>query len=188
MSIELVGPFPDGVDPEDYDRLRRRVLWSFPTGLFVVGSTAEIDGARRHNLMTANLVVQVATRPKLVAVAVETEALTARLVRAGRCFAVSVLAREDRAMVRRFVKPVTDVVLGEGGRPVSMAGEAVKLGATGAPILERAVAWVDCRLHSADELGSHVLVIGEVVAVVGPPGEDAVEVLRMEDTRMSYGG
>ena len=77
MSTDLVGPFPEGVDPDDYDRLRRRVLWSLPTGLFVVGSTAEIDGARRHNLMTANLVVQVATRPKLVAVALETEALTA---------------------------------------------------------------------------------------------------------------
>jgi len=188
VSTDLVGPFPEGVDPDDYDRLRRRVLWSLPTGLFVVGSTAEIDGARRHNLMTANLVVQVATRPKLVAVALETEALTAQLVRAGRCFAVSVLSREDRAVVRRFVKPVTDVILDEEGRPVSMAGEAVKPGASGAPILDRAVGWVDCRLHSADELGSHVLAIGEVVGVGGPPGEDAVEVLRMEDTRMNYGG
>ena len=61
-----VGPFPEGRDPEEYDRLRRRVLWSLPTGLFVVGSRA---GARR-NLMTCNWVMQVATTPKLVAVAV----------------------------------------------------------------------------------------------------------------------
>ena len=87
MTTELLGPFPEGVDPDEYDRLRRRVLWSIPTGLFVVGSTAEVDGERRYNLMTANLVVQVATRPKLLGVAIETEALTARLVRAGRCFA-----------------------------------------------------------------------------------------------------
>ena len=93
-----------GLAEDAYDRLRRRVLWSMPTGLFVVGTTAEIDGERRYNLMTANLVVQVATRPKLLAVAVEASALTARLAQAGQCFAVSLLARSDRAVVRRFVK------------------------------------------------------------------------------------
>jgi flavin reductase (DIM6/NTAB) family NADH-FMN oxidoreductase RutF len=188
VSADLVGPFPDGVDPDDYDRLRRRVLWSFPTGLFVIGTTALIDGQRVHNLMTANLVVQVATRPKLVAVALETEAVTARLARAGRCFSVSLLARSDRAVVRRFAKPVKDVTLDEAGRPVAMAGEPVEVARTGAPILAGALAWVDCRLHSLDELGSHVLVIGEVLGVGGPPGEDGAEVLRMEDTKMHYGG
>ena len=41
-----VGPYPDGVtSPEqqvDYDKLRRRVLWKMPSGLYVIGST---DGA-----------------------------------------------------------------------------------------------------------------------------------------------
>lgn len=189
MSGDLVGPFPDGVeDPDAYDRLRRRVLWSFPTGLFVVGSTGPLDGAVRHNLMTANLVVQVATEPKLVAVAVESGALTARLVRAGGCFSVSVLAREDRAVVRRFVKPVTDTTVGDDGRPIEMAGQPVTVATTGAPILAGAMAWIDCRLHSADELGSHVLFLGEVVDVGGPSGEEDRDVLRMEDTRMNYGG
>jgi flavin reductase (DIM6/NTAB) family NADH-FMN oxidoreductase RutF len=188
MTDDLVGPFPDGADRDAYDRLRRRVLWSFPTGLFVVGSTGVLDGEPRHNLMTANLVVQVATRPKLVAVAVEVGAVTARLIQAGGCFAVSVLAREDRAVVRRFVKPVTEVTLGDDGQPVAMAGEPVTTATTGAPILAGAPAWVDCRLHSADELGSHTLFVGEVVDVGGPPGDDAPPVLRMEDTRMSYGG
>jgi flavin reductase (DIM6/NTAB) family NADH-FMN oxidoreductase RutF len=188
MTTELLGPFPEGVDPDEYDRLRRRVLWSIPTGLFVVGSTAEVDGERRYNLMTANLVVQVATRPKLLGVAIETEALTARLVRAGRCFAVSFLAREDRAVVRRFVKPVAEAILDQDDRPTAMAGEPVKQARTGAPVLAGAVAWVDCRLHSLDELGSHVLAIGEVVDVGGPAGEDEAPILRMEDTRLNYGG
>jgi flavin reductase (DIM6/NTAB) family NADH-FMN oxidoreductase RutF len=185
---DLVGPFPDGADPDAYDRLRRRVLWSFPTGLFVIGSAGELDGERRHNLMTANLVVQVATDPKLVAVAVEVAAVTARLISSGGCFAVSVLARGDRAVVRRFVKPVTDVALDDLGVPTEMAGHAVRVGATGAPILAAAVASVDCRLHSVEHLGSHDLCIGEVVGVDGPAGDEAVEVLRMEDTRMNYGG
>jgi len=186
VSPELVGPFPDGVDPEAYDRLRRRVLWSFPTGLFVVGSAGVLERDRRHNLMTANLVVQVATAPKLVAVSIEVGALTARLVRAGAAFSVAALARSDRAVVRRFVKPVDEVEVDGEGRPLTMAREAVFVARTGAPILSRAVAWVDCSLRELLELGSHVLAIGEVVAAGGRPGE--AEVLRMEDTKMNYGG
>ena len=186
MSPELVGPFPPGVDPEDYDRLRRRVLWSFPTGLFVIGTAGEIDGERRHNLMTANLVVQVATSPKLVAVAIETGAVSAALAASGRCFAVSALAREDRTVVRRFVKPVDDVVYDPEGCPTAMAGEAVRVVRTGAPVLTRAALFVDCTVRELVELGSHVLAVGEVVDAGGRPGEE--EILRMEDTKMNYGG
>ena len=45
-----VGPFPDDADPDAYDRLRRRVLWTMPYGLYIVGSR---DGDRR-NAMTLN--------------------------------------------------------------------------------------------------------------------------------------
>jgi len=34
-----VPPFPEGADPDEYDRLRRRVLRKMPSGLYVVGST-----------------------------------------------------------------------------------------------------------------------------------------------------
>lgn len=167
------------------DRLRRRVLWSLPTGLYVVGSRS----GDRWNLMTANLCVQVAVEPALVAVAVDASSVTARLVRDGGCFSVSLLARADRAVVRRFVKPVpaADVVLDEGGDALSMAGEDVLVGRTGAPVLARAVAWLDCALRHRLALGSHDLCVGEVVAVGGPE-EDLPPVLRMEDTRMHYGG
>src|SRR5579871_4368123 len=100
----LVGPVPEGRDPEEYDRRRRRVLWSLPTGLYVLGSAA----AGRRNLMTLNWAMQVATDPKLVAVSVEAAAVTHGLVEAGEAFALSILGREDRAIVRKFVKPVDD--------------------------------------------------------------------------------
>jgi len=38
-----IGPFPPGVETDEekeYDKLRRRVLWSFPSGLFILGSRA----------------------------------------------------------------------------------------------------------------------------------------------------
>ena len=171
---------PEEVD----DRLRRRVLWAMPSGLYVVGSAA----GGRANLMTASLAIQVATEPKLVAVAVDATSLTCTLVVQGGGFSLSLLARDDRALVRRFVKPVPEAeVSTDGEAVVSMLGEPVEVHATGAPVLARAVAWLDCALFQRLELGSHDLFVGEVVAVGGPCAE-MPPVLRMEDTRMSYGG
>ena len=71
-----VGPYPPGVEgPEaedEYDRLRRRVLWSLPYGLYIVGSRA----GERRNGMTINFVSQVSMNPKLMGIGVEAEAVT----------------------------------------------------------------------------------------------------------------
>jgi flavin reductase (DIM6/NTAB) family NADH-FMN oxidoreductase RutF len=171
---------PDGSDDE-LDRHRRRVLWALPTGLYLIGSRQGDD----VNLMTANLVVQVCLEPKLVGVALERESVTAALVEAGGGFTVSLLARADRDVVRRFVKPVTDIERAPDGVVLALSGQPVtEVGADRRPVLSAAAAHLDCRLTGADVLGSHVFCIGEVVGVGGEPAE----VLRMEDTRMHYGG
>jgi len=170
-------------------RLRRRVLWSMPTGLYLIGSRAVVDGEVQRNLMTASLVMQVATDPTLVGVSVDVEAVSNRLVSAGGCFSISLLDRADRAVVRRFVKPVpaAAIVTGDDGRALSMAGEEVFEQATGAPILLRSPGWLDCEVRHRLDLGSHSLFVGEVVAV-GARDTELPGILRMEDTRMSYGG
>ncbi|HEX3981123.1 MAG TPA: flavin reductase family protein [Acidimicrobiales bacterium] len=196
MSEGYEGPVPDGRDPDEYDRLRRRVLWSLPTGLFVVGSRS----GDRRNLMTANWVMQVAIVPKLVAVSVERGSVTASLIEEGGGFSVSVLSRADRALVRRFVKPVEDIETDGAGVVQTMQGESVRELSGGLPRLVAAVAWLACRLRHTDNWGgaddvppaSHLLFVGEVVdAGERAPGGgvgDRPEVLRMEDTRMNYGG
>ena len=175
---EPVGPIPAGADPVEYDKLRRRVLWTFPSGLYVIGSRA----GDRRNAMTANWVTQLSADPKLLGVSVEREALTHQLIADGRCFTVNVINREDRAIVRKFTKPVD---VDETARTLN--GFAFHEGATGAPILDQAVAFVDCRLERAVELGAHTLFVGEVVDAGFTAAEDT-PVLRMEDTRMNYGG
>jgi flavin reductase (DIM6/NTAB) family NADH-FMN oxidoreductase RutF len=195
------GPTGDGEEAEDaYDRLRRRVLWALPTGLFVVGSRAGDD----RNLMTCNWVLQVATIPKLVAVAVEAGSVTRGLIERGGSFSVSLLARSDRALVRRFVKPVRDVETDGRGVAVRLQGEPVTEVGGGLPVLTAAVAWLTCSVRSLTEwdhlvvggadpsVASHVLVVGEVVGAgatdrLGGASEDDT-VLSMADTRMSYGG
>jgi flavin reductase (DIM6/NTAB) family NADH-FMN oxidoreductase RutF len=172
----------DTDSPEDeLDRHRRRVLWAMPTGLYLIGSRAGDE----VNLMTANLVVQVCIEPKLVAVALEHEATTMRLVREGGAFSVSLLPRTERAVVRHFVKPVREVERDAAGAVVTMSGHAVReIGPHKLPVLAAAAGHLYCPLTRTEELGSHVLCIGEVVEVGGEPSD----VLRMEDTRMHYGG
>ena len=178
ISTGPVGPFPPGADPEEYDKLRRRVLWTMPYGLYVVGSRA----GDRRNGMTLNWVTQLSFDPKLVGIAVEQGAFTHELVDEGGVFSLCIVDREDRAIVRKFTKPVeVDVEAG------TMNGFAFHDGRTGAPVLDQAVAYVDCEVRERVATGSHTLFVGEVVDA-GFQKPEETPVLRMEDTRMIYGG
>lgn len=179
QSAEPIGPFPEGTDPVEYDKLRRRVLWKFPSGLYVIGSRSGDE----RNLMTANLVCQVSLDPKLIGVSIEVDALTHRLVSEGGAFTVNVLSREERAIVRKFTKPVeADLEAGTlNGFPFHDATTS------GCPVLDVALAFVDCRVWRPVECGTSTFFIGEVMDARFQADEET-EVLRMEDTRMNYGG
>ena len=174
----IVGPVPEGRDADDYDKLRRRVLWAMPSGLYVLGSRS----GERRNGMTLNWATQVSFDPKLIAVSVEKEAFTHELLLEGGVFALNLVDREDRAIVRKFTKPV-EVDL----EARTLNGFAFHDGLSGAPVLDQAAAYVDCIVRQKVDLGGHTLFLGEVVDAGFEKPEDT-GVLRMEDTRMNYGG
>jgi flavin reductase (DIM6/NTAB) family NADH-FMN oxidoreductase RutF len=174
----IVGPVPDGSEPEEYDKLRRRVLWKMPSGLYVLGSRA----GDRRNGMTVNWVTQLSFDPKLVGVSVEREAFTHELVVEGGVFTVNLVAQEDRAIVRKFTKPV-DVDLDAR----TLNGFPFHDGVTGAPVLDQAVAVVECEVRQTVDLGGHSLFVGEIVDCAFLRDEET-PVLSMDDTRMNYGG
>jgi flavin reductase (DIM6/NTAB) family NADH-FMN oxidoreductase RutF len=178
LSSGPVGPFPAGADPEAYDRMRRRVLWTMPSGLYIVGSRA----GERRNAMTCNWVTQLGFDPKLLGISVEKDAVTHELISDGGVFALCIVDREDRAIVRKFTKPV-EVDL----EARTLNGFPFHDGVSGAPILDQAVAYVDCGLHVTTDVGSHSLFIGQIVDS-GFQKDEETPVLRMEDTRMNYGG
>jgi flavin reductase (DIM6/NTAB) family NADH-FMN oxidoreductase RutF len=177
----IIGPFPEGVTSEeaqaDYDKLRRRVLWSMPYGLYVVGSRS----GDRRNLMTLNFATQVSFDPKLVGIGVDKAAVTHELIGEGGSFVLNTVSREDRAIIRKFTKPV------EQGDDGTLNGFAYHDGRTGAPVLDQAVAWIDCEVRNPVDCGGHTFFVGEVVDCGFQQAEDT-PVLRMEDTRLSYGG
>ena len=178
-----VGPYPDGVDTDEqqveYDKLRRRVLWKMPSGLYVIGST---DRGDRRNGMTTNWVTQLSFDPKWIGVGIEAGALTHELVSTSGVFSICLIDREDRAIVRKFTKPV-EVDL--GARTLNDIPYTER--ATGAPILTQSAAFLDCEVRERLQAGDHTFFVGEVVDAGFLKPEDT-EVLRMEDTRMNYGG
>ena len=82
------------------------------------------------------------------------------------------------------MKPVE--VVRDGDR-LELNGFACRVGRTGAPLVEQAVAFVECEVRNVVDCGGHSLFVGEVVDAGFQKAEDTA-VLRMEDTRMSYGG
>ena len=153
-----------------------KVMWAIPNVLCLVGSRA----ADERNGMTTSWVTQVSMEPVLVAISVDSTAVTNRLIRDGGAFSVNLWSREDTKVFRRFSKPAED----DG---TALNGYAVRDGSTGVPIFEDAIAWIECWLADTIDVGTHDLFLGEVVDAA-IEDDAAGLVARMEDTRMKYGG
>jgi flavin reductase (DIM6/NTAB) family NADH-FMN oxidoreductase RutF len=172
---------------------RRRLLWSMPTGIYVVGTTGGAPGA--FNLMTQSLAVQVATEPCVLALAIDVTAVTHANVLATGVATLSILRRDQRDLVRRFVKPVGEIELDAEGRPRTMAGVDVLVAASGAPYLADAAGCLDLCVIDRVGYASHTLFCCEVRGAAvsaevleGPASAHHAAILRMEDTKMNYGG
>jgi flavin reductase (DIM6/NTAB) family NADH-FMN oxidoreductase RutF len=152
-----------------------KVLWKIPNVLCLVGSRSGDE----RNGMTQSWVTQVSMEPVLVAVSVDTSAVTNRLIREGGSFSVNLWNRDDTRPFVKFSKPAEFDGDALNGRPI-------REGSTGVPIFTEAVAWMECRLHQTIECGTHDLFLGEVIAAAVE--DDDALIARMEDTRMKYGG
>ena len=159
------------------DTTLNKTLWKIPNALCLLGSRA----GDTWNGMTQSWLTQVSMEPVLLAAAVDTKALTNRLVREGGAFSINLWPRDDTRVFVKFSKPAKKEGMTLNGRPI-------REGITGVPVFEEAAVFFECRLWRIVECGTHDLFLGEVVdAGFGPYGEE-VEVARMEDTRMKYGG
>jgi 3-hydroxy-9,10-secoandrosta-1,3,5(10)-triene-9,17-dione monooxygenase reductase component len=126
----------------------REVLGRFPTG--VVAVTAH-DGSTPLGL-TIGSFMSVSLEPQLVAFCIAGSSSTWPLMRHLGHFCVNVIGSDDAGMCERF-----------GRRDVDrFEGQAWRLSPGGSPILENAIAWVDCLAETLVPLGDHELVVGRV--------------------------
>lgn len=129
--------------------------------------------------MTASWVTQVSMEPVLIGVGVDNKAVTHRLITEGGSFSVNLWSAEDTRVFVKFSKPATRDGNTLNERPV-------RQGKTGAPIFDDAVAWMDCEVRQAVDMGTHTFFVGELVDA-GMVDEEQ-RAAAMSDTRMKYGG
>ncbi len=161
------------------DELVNRATWKIPNALALVGSRAGDE----WNGMTTSWITQVSMAPVLLGIGVDNGAVTHRLISDGGSFTVNLWSADDTRVFVKFSKPA-ELDLGA----MTLNGRPVRAGATGAPIFVDAVAWFDCEVRQAIDLGTHTLFIGEVVDAGIADGAEEVRVASMSDTRMKYGG
>lgn len=109
------------------------------------------------NAMTVRMATQVSTRPPCLALSIRKRSLTYEFIQSSEAFAVSILAQGQELL---------------GGHFGLHSGRAVHkfvalehfFGVTGAPILTHCSAWMECRVCASHEIGSQMLVIGEVLS------------------------
>jgi flavin reductase (DIM6/NTAB) family NADH-FMN oxidoreductase RutF len=159
------------------DELVNRATWKIPNALAIIGSRAGDE----WNGMTASWVTQVSMEPVLIGVGIDNTAVTHRLVQAGGSFTVNLWSADETKVFVKFSKPaVFDAAA------MTLNGRDVREGTTGAPVFADAIAYLDCAVRAAHDLGTHTLFIGEVVDA-GISDDDA-RAAAISDTRMKYGG
>jgi flavin reductase (DIM6/NTAB) family NADH-FMN oxidoreductase RutF len=131
----------------------RRVMGRFATGVTVVTT---LDGDQPHG-MTANAVASVSLRPPLVLVCVDRAADSHDIIDRAGLFALNVLSRDQQPLSDRFA-------VKEGESAHGLEGVPHHAGATGAPILDGAIAFLECRVAERYPGGDHTIFLGEVVA------------------------
>jgi flavin reductase (DIM6/NTAB) family NADH-FMN oxidoreductase RutF len=143
-------------DPNDPRRFRD-VLGQYPTGVSVITSTQQ-DGT--HAGFVVGTFTSVSLDPPLVAFLPDKKSSSWPKIEATGKFCVNILSADQEYLCRRFASKLED----------KFEGVAVRESATGAPIIEGVVAWIDCEIESVTDAGDHQIVIGRVkeLAVENP--------------------
>jgi flavin reductase (DIM6/NTAB) family NADH-FMN oxidoreductase RutF len=143
----------------------REALAHFASGVTVVAANGPSGPAG----MTATGFTSVSLVPPLILVCVAKDASAHEaIVRADR-FGVSVLDERQAWIARQFARKNVD----------RFEGVSLVPGATGrAPLVDEALAHIECRKHARHDGGDHTIVVGEVVEASVSAGRPLVHFAR----------
>jgi flavin reductase len=124
----------------------------FPAGVAVVS----VDAAGGRLALTVGSLASLSLEPPLVGVAIGRDAAMHELLRETGAFGISLLGGDQVGLAQHFARGVPPIALWHGieWRPGP---------ATGSPLLDGAVGWLECRVEAEHPAGDHSLFVGEVV-------------------------
>lgn len=137
----------------------RAVLGRFATGVTIVTTR---EGETPLGL-TVNAFASISLDPPLVMISIDRHSYLHTAIPQAGYFAASILTADQQELSRRFAGQT-------GDRADRFHGLALRVAATGAPILSDALAWVDCRVEAIYPGGDHIVVLGRVEALGAQPG------------------
>jgi len=141
----------------------RRVIGHLAAGVTVV-TTRRPDGTPCG--LTASAVCSLSLNPTMILVCVDHGSETHGCIADAGYFAVNVLAEgKGETLARRFA-------IGEPDE--KFTGVAFHDERTGAPVLDEALGWMDCRVTDRAEGGDHTVFMGEVMAADATGGTPLV--------------
>lgn len=114
-----------------------------------------VDAAGERLGLTVSAVVGLSLEPPLVGVAVSRQAAMHELLREAGGFALSLLAGDQEDVAQHFARGVPPFA--------HWHGIATRAGAEGAPLIDDALGWLECRLEAEHDAGDHTLFVGEVL-------------------------
>lgn len=124
-----------------------------------------VDCGHEVHGMTANAFAAVSLEPQLVLVCVDHRARTHAHLRAKKRFGVNVLSSEQQSIADYYARP------SETHQHAEKAGARFERTEHGTPVLEGALAYLECRLQSTQTAGDHTIFIAEVEQVRVREGE-----------------
>jgi 3-hydroxy-9,10-secoandrosta-1,3,5(10)-triene-9,17-dione monooxygenase reductase component len=137
----------------------RKVMGHFVTGVTVVTA---LDGARPFGI-TVNALSSVSLDPALVMVALDRRRFLTPIVRVAGRYAVNILSEEQQALSDCFAgAPV------EPGRE-AFCGASWHRGPSGLPLIDGAIATLECTVVETFSAGDHDLFIGRVDTLASDP-------------------
>ncbi len=123
-------------------------------GLYLIA--AEHNGQKTGYI--ANTAFQVTSQPPQVAISCHKDNFSTRIILDSAAFSLSVLKKEVN------MKIIGDFGFMSSAEMSKFSGINFLKGSSGAPIVtDSAVAWFDCKVTQSVDLGSHYLIIGEVI-------------------------
>jgi flavin reductase (DIM6/NTAB) family NADH-FMN oxidoreductase RutF len=140
----------------------RKAMGAFATGVTII--TLDLDG-EVHG-MTANAFTSVSLDPMLVLVCVDHSTRTHAHLHEKKRFGINVLCEDQRAISEYYARPER-----VHERAEAEAGARFDRTSHGTPILHGALAYLECRLQSAEQAGDHSIFIAEVEDVVVGTGD-----------------
>ncbi len=164
------------------DDAKKTALRMIPYGIYVM--TAENDG--EIAAATVNWVTQTAFAPPLVVVGAKADSGAYSIAKGAGHFALNMLGKGQQGLAFGFFKPAT----WDGD---TISGEPFHVGSSGAPILDNAIASVECKIVEIVERGDHHILVGEVIdanVAKQPEGRADEAILEMKELgdNVFYGG